>query len=190
MPERVLLRRAGVEDVRSIARVLVASWRATYRDIVAPAFLASISEDEQAARWAVKLAGPDPDYCCVAVDEVEGLIGFASGGPDRRSPDGTGGELYAVHLLQPFQGRGLGRALVQTILAELHRRALLPVRVEVLAANPACAFYRKLGAETLGERSIELGGTGYPEMELQWSAAAVQALASRSAGQAGFLDKP
>ncbi len=180
MSPGIFLRRAVVEDASSIARVLVASWRTTYPAIVAADFLSSLSEEEQTCRWAEKLKDAQRELCFIAVDEVDGPIGFASGGPDRWAGCGSSGELYAAYLLESFQRRGCGRGLLGLVFAELYRRALVPIRVEVLAGNPACGFYQKLGAEPLGERSVEFGGRSYPVIELLWSAAAVQAVAGRS----------
>ena len=40
--------------------------------------------------------------------------------------------------------------------------------VRVLAANPACQFYERLGARRLTEGSLDLGGQPYPELWYGW----------------------
>ena len=52
--------------------------------------------------------------------------------------------LRQIYLLPEHQGKGVGRRLVKDLLAE-GASANVPIRLRVLALNPASAFYVKLG---------------------------------------------
>ena len=60
----------------------------------------------------------------------------------RRHPDCF--ELVRIYLMPVVQGRGIGTALVERLLAKA-RRAGLPARLRVLRANPARRLYERLG---------------------------------------------
>lgn len=88
------------------------------------------------------------------------MSGVASGGPERTGTLGVEGELYSVYLLETARGLGLGRRLVEMVLAELGGK----VGVRVLAANPARGFYEHLGGRRLAETLVEMGGENFTEV--------------------------
>ncbi|MFB3893200.1 MAG: N-acetyltransferase family protein [Phycisphaerae bacterium] len=61
------------------------------------------------------------------------------------------GRVYALGVLPASQGRGVGRLLMERIIAELRNRGAGRIFLEVRADNaPAIALYRKLGFTELG----------------------------------------
>lgn len=56
-------------------------------------------------------------------------------------------QLEQLYLLPKYQQRGVGRALVEGLIAQAKRRRL-PLRLRVLAVNPAQHFYEHLGFST------------------------------------------
>lgn len=61
--------------------------------------------------------------------------------------------LIEIGLLPEYRGRGLGRRLLQTVLAEAaaaHKR----VRLQVETTNPARDLYRRLGFRDVAERGL------------------------------------
>ena len=109
----MLIRAALPEDAVGIAEVHVGSWRTTYRGLLPDSVLAAQSVEQRAAIWreaaeAVE-RGESRSFVLVAEDPVDGIIGFASAGPEREQGVGFDGELYAISLLEGHQGRG-GRA--------------------------------------------------------------------------------
>jgi ribosomal protein S18 acetylase RimI-like enzyme len=82
-----------------------------------------------------------------------------------RTPDGLV-EAYPAHLhidlMDRARGQGLGRALIERLLAELRSRGVVGLHLWVDAANEnAIGFYRRLGFEELRreQRGILLGQT-------------------------------
>jgi ribosomal protein S18 acetylase RimI-like enzyme len=57
---------------------------------------------------------------------------------------GTHIQLVQLYIAKEFQRRGIGTELVKRLLREA-RGSKLPVRLRVLAVNPAKAFYERLG---------------------------------------------
>jgi GNAT superfamily N-acetyltransferase len=68
--------------------------------------------------------------------------------------------LRQIYLLPEHQGKGIGRRLVMNLLAE-GGSANVPIRLRVLALNPALVFYVKLGFVTT-ETEPDLVYMAYP----------------------------
>lgn len=55
----------------------------------------------------------------------------------------TESSLFNIFVLPEFQGKGVGRQIIQTLEADSY--ALRARRIEIPASITACAFYRKMG---------------------------------------------
>ncbi len=174
--DSITVRTASKEDADSIARVSVRTWRATYRGMLPDDFLDHFGDDieSRTQRWRARLPERGPNFTLVAASDLEGVIGFASGGPDRQDP--TFREIYALYVLPACHGQGVGRRLVRAMAWALARRGAAPLRVWVLSANPSRGFYERLGGRAEGVRIRDIGGAEVEETAYQW--ASIDALVS------------
>lgn len=156
--------RPGVpEDVPAIARVHVETWRTTYAGLMAADYLAGLRIEDRERLWRAnfrKPAGP----ILVAEEEAE-LAGFAYGGPNRGTEQDYAAELYAIYVVDRFQGRGLGRQLFRSFVEVLGAPSLI---VWVLEGNRASGFYGAMGGERLGSKKIMIGGEFLTEVSYGW----------------------
>jgi GNAT superfamily N-acetyltransferase len=165
----ILVREAGEADAPAIARVNVASWRSTYRDILPASLLASLSATEQTRRWAERL-GPFRDRNVAVVAEEQGrVVAYASGGAERGGDPDYLGELYAIYILKTHQRRGIGARMVAQIAGRLHERGFETMLVWVLRDNPSRAFYESLGGVYLREQALEMGSVVLAEVAYGWN---------------------
>jgi ribosomal protein S18 acetylase RimI-like enzyme len=158
------------DDAGEIAQVHVASWQTTYAGIVDQAYIDGLSVAERAAAWTRRLTMTDasaPDIL-VAVTRDDRLVGFLSGGNIREPLPAFDAELHAIYLLKPFQRSGLGQRLIREWAALAVARGFHAAVVRVLARNPACAFYERLGATLVRETELAIGGRRYPERWYGW----------------------
>jgi GNAT superfamily N-acetyltransferase len=163
------IRLARPNDADAIARVHVDSWRTTYAHVLLADYLAQLSVDERASHWQRVLSDPQaPKIAYVADDRLTGVVGFASGGPDRTGDLGFSGELYCIYLLERAQRAGLGRRLVSAVAGRLLKLGHTSMLVWVLADNPSRRFYEALGATFVTEKMIELGGKALAEVAYGW----------------------
>lgn len=166
----ITIRRATVDDAASIADVHVAAWRTTYQKIVDQAYIDALAVPERAAAWTQRLTANDPSapdiFVAIAPDQT--IVGFASGGPIREPFLDFDAELHAIYLLEALQGAGLGRRLIREWARAALRRGLHAAIVRVLADNPACAFYEKLGATLLRDGHVVIGSKSYPDRCYGW----------------------
>ena len=163
------IRKARPRDAEAIAKVHVASWQTTYAGILPASYLSSLSWQQRSDYWQDVLAATDaPHGVYVAEEPEDNVVGFADGGPERSGDPVYTGELYAIYLLNHSQRQGIGRALTGAIVRELLQRGLSSMLVWVLAANPSCAFYERLGGLRIREHQSMTGGIPLGEVAYGW----------------------
>jgi GNAT superfamily N-acetyltransferase len=165
----VKIRQATFDDAAAIARAHVDSWRTTYAHILPPEYLARLSCEQRASLWASQLSDPESnEFAYVADDPAEGLVGFASGGPERTGMTDYTGELLAIYLVKTAQRGGIGRRLVSAVARRLAESDHESMMVWVLADNPSRGFYERLGGVFITEKLIELAGKELVEIAYGW----------------------
>ncbi len=168
----MIIRAATREDASAMGHVHVDSWRTTYRGLIPDSVLAALSVEHRAEMWrqAAERAmdGESRSFVLVAEDPDDGVIGFASAGPEREEDSGFDSELYAIYLLEHHQGRGTGRNLVGNLVSLLREHGYSSMRVWVLEGNPAQAFYTRLGGQRVGEKALTMAGRTLIEVAYAW----------------------
>jgi GNAT superfamily N-acetyltransferase len=163
------IRTANPHDTAAIAKVHVDSWRTTYKGIVPDDFLAGLSYAQREQMWRRVLIDPvRPSYVYVAEDDCGEVVGFVSGGPERRGDPIYTGELYAIYLLAPYQRQGIGQRLVRTLVSRLRQEGMLTLLLWVLAENPSRTFYERLGGRPVSEQTVTIGGVPLIEVAYGW----------------------
>ena len=123
------IRHAQLGDAERLAAIQVSAWQTAYRGVMPDAYLDELDVEDRAAYWrrqvVALLAG---QRLKVIVDD--GLVvGFVVGGPENDGRAAGIGELYAINIDPEVWGRGLGRALLRDMTAELvglgYREAVL-----------------------------------------------------------------
>lgn len=160
------IRLATIEDATGIARVHVDSWRTTYTGIVDPSFLDSLSYEEREQRWR-QVIPSDPPF--VAVNKDHEVIGFANGGKERTGKFAPyESEVYAIYLLEPYQGKGLGRKLIQAVVNQLIEAGYESLIIRVLSENEARFFYEAIGGVIVTEGELTIGNKTHKEIVYGW----------------------
>jgi len=172
MVDGVTIRPARASDSAAIGRVYVDSWRTSYAGLLPDDYLSRLSYLEQESAWRLQLARPGL-ATFVAEERPGELVGFASGGPERTGRCNYFAELYTLYLLEDYQGRGIGRALVGEFAQRIMRVGLRSMMVWVLQGNPSRRFYAALGGEPLHSRPVRAGGSTLMEVSYGWRDVAV-----------------
>lgn len=161
------IRQATVDDASGIAKVHVDSWRSTYDGIIDPNYLEALCYETWEHRWAEGLSNPQPIY--VAVNETDEIIGFATGGEERlgKYPD-YGGEVYAIYLLEAYQGKGIGRQLIRTVAEYVCDLGYTSMLIWVLQENPSKHFYEALGGDPIATEHLTIGEKEHTEVAYGW----------------------
>ncbi|MGB8956975.1 MAG: GNAT family N-acetyltransferase [Tumebacillaceae bacterium] len=164
------IREARPADAKQIARVMVDTWRTTYRGIVADSFLQSLCYEERETRWLELLRGIEGmRYTYVAEGASGSIVGYISGGKERTGDLNFSGELYAIYIDPSFQGRGLGRLLVAAFAERLLSAGLNEMLVWVIAANSSRHFYERLGGHYLRAQPLDIGDESIETVAYGWT---------------------
>jgi ribosomal protein S18 acetylase RimI-like enzyme len=167
----ITIRRATIDDATALARVHVDTWRTTYRGMVPDDYLASLSYEKRTARCTEQiqatLAG---NFEIIVAENEDGqIVGFVDGGPNREDDPIYKGELYAIYILQAYQGRGIGKRLVPPLAKSLMAMGLDTMLLWVLTENTlARRFYESLGGRYVRTSMWEVGGVSIEEVAYGW----------------------
>lgn len=124
-------------------------------------------------RLARELAIPDSQTFLLWVgSEVAGYLKL-NRHPAQTEPRSNAGsedamEIERLYLLHAFQGRGLGRLLMDAALARARQSRLSKVWLGVWERNTAAiAFYRHSGFSVTGEHVFQLGGDAQRDLIME-----------------------
>jgi len=165
---RVRVRAAAADDAPAIAHVHRESWRTTYGGILPQAVIVQEAGRKSEGAWRSRLVAPAPESATWVAEIDARIVGFASCGPARHRLRGLEAEIYALYVLQEFQRRGAGRALVRACAAHFVRHGRFGFYLWVLKANRARLFYESLGGEEAAEKHERLGRHAFAEVAYAW----------------------
>lgn len=164
MTQPYIIRPARLDDAEGIARVQVESWRTTYVGIMPDDLLANMKAEDRLEMWRRPLSNPESRSVIYVAEADSQVIGFAAGGPERTEHAVYKTEIYAIYLLQAYQGQGIGRKLVQAVVRQLVDRGYSTMLIWVAAKNPATHFYASLGGQPFDRKADTFGGAEIEEI--------------------------
>ena len=132
--------------------------------------LKNLSYEKREHSWhqVFNNAQKDGNFTYVAEDVKGQILGFANGGMERLNDPFYQGELNAIYILESHQQKGIGRELVQVVAERLSQMGMYSMLALVLADNPACCFYEKLGGKKVNQKEIKRGETKLIEIAYGW----------------------
>ncbi len=175
--EVIQIRPAREEDAANIARVHVRSWQTAYRGILPDSYLDALEPSSREERWREVLRPPMESrhtfVAEIATRQVDGIVGFASGGPERDGLTVEGiaykGEIYALYLLAEYRRQAIGHRLVAAATEWLIAEGMDSTVIWALRDNgPARAFYEALGGVVMAEKTITIGPSNLVDVAYGW----------------------
>lgn len=161
------VREAKVSDARGIAFVHVESWKTTYKNILPKEFLMNLSFKSRELYWETSI--PEGNVFVAENDEGK-IVGFASCGKERSGNYKVyKGELTAIYILKEFQGKGLGKQLMKSVIKGIEKLGFNTMLVLVLEDNNSKLFYEAMGSKKIGEVEVEIAGKKLNELIYGWN---------------------
>ena len=167
---KIHVREAVPADAAAIARVHVDTWRTAYVDILPADFLAGLEYANSEAVWSAAMATDRPGVSLLIAETAEDeVVGFAYSAPEREGDPLYRGEIFAIYVLQAYQGQGVGRRLFSAAARRLHKAGFDAFLLWVLKDNlSARRFYESVDGKYLDERTITIGETDLIEVSYGW----------------------
>jgi len=164
----VHVRPAVPDDAAAIARIYVDTWRSVYAGSIPDSVLTRMSHARQETAWRHEIGERKGRWVLVAELAESGLAGFAGLGTTRFGPPSYDGEIQTLYVMDDFQGRGIGRALLEAGFRHLRDQGFRAGLVWVLTSNPARFFYEAMGGQRIAQRNEFLWGTVLAETAYGW----------------------
>jgi GNAT superfamily N-acetyltransferase len=133
MVDSMVIRPSEKDDVHSMSRVYVQTWRDTY-------------------------LGVSKHVISYVAEDAGGVIGFVSGGYERQADHIYNGEIFALYVLKNYQRQGVGTKLVSALVKQLNQFGIYSMLVMVLEHNPYRRFYEKINGIYLRKHHMPFAG--------------------------------
>ncbi|PFA63050.1 GNAT family N-acetyltransferase [Bacillus sp. AFS015802] len=148
---KYIIRKMENGDIDQVQDVARTSWNTTYEDIIPhkiqERFLDSAYSDDMMRKRL--------DVSSLYVAEIDGkIVGFANFSPVKEKGEV---ELGAIYLYQEYQGNGIGTALLQEGIKDLHGARSVYISVEK-ENKTGTHFYRAKGFDIVSEFDDDLEG--------------------------------
>lgn len=153
----MIIREATAEDAALISRLIAASWRGAYQDLIDPVYLARLPEEYWLPSMRAWLAGGRMyGYIAESDGQAVGCIIYGRG---RDESHADWGEIVSLYVLPDCMSRGVGTQLLTAALDALQDDGFKQTYLWAIDGNTqADAFYRKRGfIRTKEQESYKIG---------------------------------
>ena len=148
-----IIRKMTIEDCEAAARVISATWKATYRGLI-PDDILDRSDEKTIAENSRKNYHRTENHQVVL--EAGGRIeGYMNVGMSEDPEYESCGEIHAIYITGGHQGKGYGRKMVEAGIRELKDMGCDKMVIGCLAGNPSNSFYRHIGGRLVKTRMYE-----------------------------------
>ena len=160
MPTNLHIRRAAPTDIAWLLPLAKASFYTTYAHLNRPEnmdhYLQKAFTREQ---WTREFAEPASHFYAATLGESPvGYTKLNFGAAQTELQDDTALEIERIYVFEGFQGRGIGRQLIEHAVGLARERGLQYVWLGVWEKNPAAiAFYERVGFSHFGEHIFQFG---------------------------------
>lgn len=164
------VRRCAAGDETALALAGKASFLESYAGMIdGQAVIRHCEERQTAPYYAAALADPAQALWIAEMAPNAAPVGYLHlTVPDLPVETGPGDlEIKRIYLLSRFQGGGAGRALFEAAFGHGVEQGAARLLLGVYKGNEkALGFYARMGFETVGERSFDVGGAVYEDWVL------------------------
>jgi GNAT superfamily N-acetyltransferase len=144
---------ADFETIRSIAHT---TWPVTYGEILSKEQLDYMLDKMYSDATLLENLNKGHHFILINDDSV--CLGFASF--EHRYLNEKCTRLHKIYLLPETQGKGMGKMLLEQIMALAKENQSEIISLNVNRFNKAYAFYKKMGFEVVAEEDLAIGN-GY-----------------------------
>ena len=168
----VVIRDLKIHDSEGLIDVNIKTWQSAYKGIINDETLASldIHRTERIQRFKNEFGSREVDghpiLGGVALKDDE-VIGFVTYGKARDNPENLEGlgEIYAIYVLEAYQGQAVGRKLLEHAVKNLlNQNIFKSLIIWTLKDNRSRGFYERLGGVQKYKKTIEISNQTLDEV--------------------------
>ncbi|HUP12018.1 MAG TPA: GNAT family N-acetyltransferase [Niastella sp.] len=148
----VTIRLANTNDLATVERLAREIWPATYGDILSSEqleYMLDLIYDNAVLRDQML----NQQHTFLMVEQDGEPVAFAV----YSTVEPGISKLHKIYVHQKTQGLGIGKQLIEHIVANLRSQNIYILRLNVNRQNKARHFYEKLGFEVVKEEDIDIG---------------------------------
>lgn len=149
--------KASEHHIQEIAKVHVDSWKETYNTIVNAEAIQKKTYRKREELWQ-RIIQENQSITYAAKTNDGKIVGFINGGKERTGTYDYDAEIYAVYILQAYQGQKIGKKLIHTITGKLYEQGHRSIMVWVIENNPSKYFYEKLDGKSIDRKYLDYLG--------------------------------
>lgn len=153
----IQIRPAKSDDALGIALVSAYTWKTAYEGLMPSELIDARIADVPGIARRMRHEIEQGRGFLIALSEGC-VIGFSRFGTARLAGYREHGEIFALYVLSPFQGAGIGGELLMRSAETLRRQGFRQMVVCCLEHNPALGFYLSRGGRIVGATSSEHSG--------------------------------
>lgn len=164
-----MIREMKLEELPIAAQVYEKSFIATHKDFLPESFMATISYQHAKHRLeSIFASTARRPFCFVAVID-NNIIGFAIGSFAIHPPPGFKGELKMLYVLPEYQGRGIGKQLVKSVVQYFVVNHVDSMFAGTFKENvTARTFYEGIEGVKISEQIDHINGDDFATVNYGW----------------------
>ena len=150
----ITISEATIKDIKVIREIAFKTWPVTYGEILSKAqidYMLDLFYSEETL--TDKLANIGHDFLVLKENEI--CHGFASCEHHYLNSNCT--RLHKLYFLPEYQGKGMGKLMLDKIVALAKENRSDTLSLNVNRFNKAFAFYQNLGFQIVAEEDISIG---------------------------------
>ena len=154
----------------------MATFKSAFAQFMPAEVMDAISQDRNVMPWQGRVEKAVPGHLLLVADALDSrsrgsrqIVGLGDCGPGRHRCEGYDGEIYALYVHPDWQGAGIGRRLLTTLLSHLARSNFRGAYAYVLAQSDATGFYEIMGGRRIGFRVSTYASVRLREIAFGWS---------------------
>jgi ribosomal protein S18 acetylase RimI-like enzyme len=143
-------------DAHSMSRIYVQTWQYTYLGVIPYEYLSTMSVAQHQRAFLNELKSKQ--VSSFVAEESNRVVGFITGGHERKGDGIYSGEIYTLYVLKNYQRRGIGAKMVSALTARFNQFGIYSMLVWVLKENPYRRFYEKINGIHIQTHHLPVAG--------------------------------
>jgi ribosomal protein S18 acetylase RimI-like enzyme len=152
----IILSQATTKDIPIIQEIVHKTWPITYGAILSKAQLDYMIDLMYSEASLLQQLKTRPFFFLAYNDDI--CLGFISCENNYLNKNVT--RLHKIYILPEAQGKGVGKVLIEKVVAIAKENQSEIISLNVNKFNKAVAFYKKMGFEIASEEDLDIGN-GY-----------------------------